>query len=234
MAEELPRPSPRRWPWAVAGTRRPPSRFPAAPQEAVDGCGDRGDTAADHRSPVRVLDRAAGEGRPFPAARRVPGRGLLGAALGSALAVVASLTLVPEGTGWAWGAPLTELRWYLTGLTSPATSLQLVGNLTLLAAPAALAVGLWPALARPGRLAAAALTAGGTVEVLQFLLPLGRVVSPVDALLDATGAVLAGLLVAAADAPRARSHGTARGPGTRPRARLVATPPVEPTSTMYR
>ncbi len=89
----------------MAGARRPPSRFPVAAQEAVGGRGDRGDTAADHRSPALVLDRAAGEGRAVPVARRAPGRGLLGAALGSALAVVASLTLVPEGTGWAWGGP---------------------------------------------------------------------------------------------------------------------------------
>ncbi|MBM7804341.1 hypothetical protein JOD57_000178 [Geodermatophilus bullaregiensis] len=152
--------------------------------------------AADPCSPVLVLDRP-GTARPVPEA---PGRRLLlGAALALALAVVASLTLVPEGSGWAWGAPLTELHWYLTGLASPTTLLQLVGNLLLLAVPAALAVRLWPALAHPARLAVAALAAGGTIEVLQFLLPLGRVVSPVDALLNAAGAVLAGLLVAAAD-----------------------------------
>ena len=66
-----------------------------------------------------------------------------------------------RGPGWAWGAPLTELRWYATGLDSEATVLQLVGNL------------------------------------LQWALPLGRVVSPLDAALNALGAVLAGLLVLA-------------------------------------
>ncbi|MEX5720437.1 VanZ family protein [Geodermatophilus maliterrae] len=119
---------------------------------------------------------------------------------------MAALTLVPEGSGWAWGAPSTEVDWYLTGLTSPATLLQLIGNLVLLAVPAALAVRLWPGMAHPARLAAAALAAGGTIEVLQFLLPLGRVVSPVDALLNAAGAVLAGLLAAAAHRGHVGQH----------------------------
>ncbi|WP_448639530.1 VanZ family protein [Geodermatophilus sp. URMC 63] len=129
-----------------------------------------------------------------------------------ALAAAASLTLVPEGTGWAWGAPLTELRWYLTGLTSPATPLQLVGNLLLIAVPAVLAVRLWPALAHPARLAAAALAAGGTIEVLQFLPPLGRVVSPVDALLNAAGALVTGAVVAATDRDRRRGRRGAATP----------------------
>ncbi|MGR7027366.1 hypothetical protein [Geodermatophilus sp. URMC 62] len=151
------------------------------------------------------------------AAREAAGRRLLlGTTLGLALAVVASLTLAPEGTGWAWGAPLSELRWYLTGLTSPATLLQLVANLLLLAVPAALAVRLWPALAHPARLAVAALAAGGTIEVLQYLLPLGRVVSPVDALLNAAGALVTGAVVAAAD--RTGTDGAAGGvdDGARP------------------
>jgi hypothetical protein len=59
-----------------------------------------------------------------------------------------------------------------------------------------LAVLRWPRLARPGPLVAAALAAAGAIELLQWALPLGRVVSPLDALLNAAGAVLAGLLVA--------------------------------------
>src|SRR4051812_36825779 len=117
-------------------------------------------------------------------------------ALAVSVGVVAALTLAPAGSGWRWGAPLAELRWYATGLGSEETVLQLVGNLGLLTAPAALAVLLWPGLARPTRLAVAALAAGASIEVAQWLLPLGRVVSPLDAVLNATGAVLAGLLVA--------------------------------------
>jgi hypothetical protein len=76
--------------------------------------------------------------------------------------------------------------------------LQLAGNLALLTVPAALAVALWPALASPPRLVALALASGTAIELLQRALPLGRVVSPLDAALNATGAVAAGLLVALA------------------------------------
>jgi hypothetical protein len=116
--------------------------------------------------------------------------------LAGALVVVAALTLTPEGTGWAWGSPATEVRWYATGLDSAATVLQLAGNLGLLVVPAALAVLLWPSLGRPARLVSAALAAGVGVELLQGALSLGRVVSPMDAVLNAAGAVAAGLLVA--------------------------------------
>jgi glycopeptide antibiotics resistance protein len=129
-------------------------------------------------------------------------RARLGAALAAAGVVVAALTLVPAGRGWSWGSPLTELRWYLTGLDSEATMVQLVGNLSLLVVPAALAVLLWPALRRPSLLAIAALATSAAIEVLQWTLPLGRVVSPLDAALNATGAVAAGLLVASAVRPR--------------------------------
>jgi hypothetical protein len=119
----------------------------------------------------------------------------LDAALAAAAAVVALLTLLPTGRGWAWSAPLTEARWYIAGWDSPTAMLQLTGNLALLAPLAAVAVLRWPALASPRRLAAAALAAGIGIELLQWLLPLGRVVSPLDALLDATGALLTGLVV---------------------------------------
>jgi VanZ family protein len=80
--------------------------------------------------------------------------------------------------------------------------MQLVGNLLLLAPLAVLAVLRWPALRAPVLLATAALAAGAAVEVLQWALPLGRVVSPVDALLNAAGAVLGGLLAVAATGHR--------------------------------
>ena len=130
-----------------------------------------------------------------PSTRPVADRRLLAAGLGAALAVVAVLTLLPEGTGSAWGSPAAELRWYLTGLDSPATTRQLVGNLGLLTAPAVPAVLLWPRLGHPPALATAALAAGTAIELLQWALPVGRVVAPLDALLNAVGAVLVGLLV---------------------------------------
>lgn len=113
----------------------------------------------------------------------------------AALLVVAALTLMPVGTGWTWGAPVAELRWYATGLGSESTVVQLVGNLCLLAVPAALVVARWPGAGRPGRLVALAVATATAIELLQWLLPLGRVVSPVDAALNAGGAVVAGLLV---------------------------------------
>ena len=115
-----------------------------------------------------------------------------GAALAAAAALVALVTLLPQGDGWAWGAPLAELHWYATGLSSEATLLQLVGNLFLLAPLAVLAGNRWQALAAPRRLAAVALAVAVGIEVLQWLLPLGRVVSPMDAALNAAGALLAG------------------------------------------
>ena len=118
-----------------------------------------------------------------------PTRRGLDAGLALAAAVVALLTLAPDGRGWEWGAPLSELRWYATGWDSPSAMLQLTGNLALLAPLAALAVLRWPSLVDPARLTAVAVPLAAGIELLQWLLPLGRVVSPLDALLNATGAV---------------------------------------------
>jgi hypothetical protein len=139
------------------------------------------------------------------------GRGGLHAALLAGLAAVGAVTLLPTGSGWAWGAPLTELRWYASGLDSGATLLQLTGNLALLVVPAALAVLAWPGLGRPLPLALAAVSTGAAIEVLQWALPLGRVVSPVDAALNALGAVAAGLAVTAVRNCSPRSRCTATG-----------------------
>jgi hypothetical protein len=123
-------------------------------------------------------------------------RNALDAVLLLALGLVAVLTLTPAGgSGWAWGEPLTELRRYATGLNSGTTLLQLLGNLLLLAPLAALTVLRRPALGTPLRLGALAAAAGGGIELLQWALPLGRVVSPVDAALNAAGALAAGLMV---------------------------------------
>jgi hypothetical protein len=89
-----------------------------------------------------------------------------------------------------------ELRWHLTGLDSTATMMQLIGNLALLAVPSAPAVQRWPALGRLPRLAGASLAMGTGIEVLQWALPLGRVVFPIDAVLNATRAVATGWAVA--------------------------------------
>lgn len=127
--------------------------------------------------------------------------------LAASLALVALLTLTPEGRGWAWGSPVAELRWYLTGLDSSATVLQLAGNLALLTVPAALAVLAWPALGRLPLLTTVSLAAGAGIELLQWALPLGRVVSPLDAALNATGAIAVGLVVASLTRMTARATG---------------------------
>ena len=119
-------------------------------------------------------------------------RAVLSSLLGAALVTVAVLTLTPAGTGWAWGSPLQELRWYASGLDSEATVVQLMGNLGLLVVPAALVVALWPETRRLDRLTGMALAAATAIELLQWALPLGRVVSPLDAVLNAVGAVAAG------------------------------------------
>jgi hypothetical protein len=126
--------------------------------------------------------------------RLVPAVALVGAVL---LVVLATLTPAGPGGGWSWGAPAVELRWYLDGLDDAGTLTQLLGNLALLVPPAVLAVLRWPSLRRPGRLLAAAFTVACSIEALQWWLPLDRVVSPLDALLNTTGAVLAGLVTAA-------------------------------------
>jgi hypothetical protein len=133
-----------------------------------------------------------------------------------AFAVVAALTLLPAGSGgWEWGSPVVEARWYLGGLDSRTTVLQLLGNLLLLAPLAAVAVLRWPVLRRPAVLAPAAVAAGAAIETLQWALPLGRVVSPLDALLNATGAVVVGLLVGGLSGAVARHHGLSTGVGRR-------------------
>ena len=133
------------------------------------------------------------------------------------LAAALQVTLAPVGRGWAWGSPSAELHWYVTGLDSAATRLQLLGNLGLLATPA-VAVGLlWPRAARGPVLAVLAGAAAASIELLQWVLPLGRVVSPLDAALNALGAVAAGALAAALH-PAARAGlrpgaaGSAAGP----------------------
>src|SRR4051794_13038812 len=123
---------------------------------------------------------------PRPLSASAPGRqtprgGRWALAMAASVAAVVLITLTPRGSGWAWGSPVDEARWYLTGLDSPATMLQLAGNLLLLVVPFGLAAGRWAALGRLRLLAAVSLAAGSTIEFLQWALPLGRVVSPLDA-----------------------------------------------------
>ena len=122
---------------------------------------------------------------------RLPLRAQLVVVLAAGAAGAAALTLTDVDRGWGWGSPSTELRWYVDGLGSPSTRLQLVGNVVLLAPATCAAVLLWPQTARPDVLVRAGVAAGTGTELLQWWLPLGRVVSPLDSVLDAAGVVLA-------------------------------------------
>jgi hypothetical protein len=139
------------------------------------------------------MHRLDGGGMSAPSVHRV-----LETALAGSLVLVALLTLGPTGAGgWAWGDPATELHWYAGAVHSAAVATQLLGNLALLVPSSVLVVLRWSSLRRPARLLPAALATGATIELLQWALPLGRVVSPVDALLNAAGAAVAGLLAVA-------------------------------------
>jgi hypothetical protein len=186
----------------VRALRRPvhapstsPHRECSVASRFLAGSAAHAEAMAGH-SRQAVLDPASGREadnrHPHAAARLA----LLTIGLLISLAVVALLTLTPEGQGWAWGSPTAEARWYLTGLDSTATTLQLAGNLALLAVPAALAVLRRPQLGRLPLLAGLSLAVGTGIEVLQWALPLGRVVSPLDAVLNATGAIVGGRLAA--------------------------------------
>jgi VanZ family protein len=71
---------------------------------------------------------------------------------------------------------------------------QLVGNLLFLAAFGFVAPIRWRALASPGRLLAAGVAVSAAIEITQYVLDVGRVSSVDDVLLNATGALLAGLV----------------------------------------
>ena len=109
--------------------------------------------------------------------------------------LVATVTLTPVGIGWAWADPVDELRWYLADPTAPSVLTQWGGNVLLLVVPAACAVHVWPQLGRPGTAMAVAATSASAIELAQWLLPLGRVVSPLDAVLNTAGAVAAAMTV---------------------------------------
>src|SRR4051794_41924057 len=106
---------------------------------------------------------ARGGGRPCTG-RRARGAWALGMA--TSLVAVALITLTPQGSGWAWGSPLDEARWYLTGLDSTATIEQLAGNLLLVIVSSGLTSAHWPALNHPSALASVTLAAYSTIAVV--------------------------------------------------------------------
>lgn len=146
-----------------------------------------------------------------------PRRRAASAALVAALTATAVLTLSPTGVGWTWAPPVDELRWYAAGLGRPGTLLQLLGNLLLLV-PAALAASrLRPGPAHVPALVASAAGVAVGVEVLQLVTAVGRVVSPVDALLNTVGAAVAVVVAAAVTSPPRRRRAGGGPAGYPPR-----------------
>ena len=86
--------------------------------------------------------------------------------------------------------PLHELGWYLNGDLG-SVAVQFFGNLAVFAAFGAAAPVRW--VLRLPVVALLAAAGSATVEVLQFLLDMGRVASVDDVLLNTVGAVLAAL-----------------------------------------
>ncbi|ROP26973.1 VanZ family protein [Pseudokineococcus lusitanus] len=151
---------------------------------------------------------AAGTSAPASSGRRRAAT----SALVAALAATAVLTLSPTGAGWTWAPPVEELRWYAAGLGRPGTLVQLLGNLLLLV-PAALAASrLRPGPAHVPALVASAAGVAVAVEVLQLVTAAGRVVSPVDALLNTAGAAAAVVVAAAVTVPSRRRRAPGDGP----------------------
>ncbi|MEV6374132.1 VanZ family protein [Micromonospora musae] len=119
---------------------------------------------------------------------------------------VAEVGAVAGTVPWVWmiltpraaprevdAVPLHDLLDLLTG--SPTTAVvQVVGNLLVFAALGFFAPVRLTVLAGPGRLFLLGAAGSVLVELLQYALDLGRVSSVDDVLLNATGAVLAGLL----------------------------------------
>jgi hypothetical protein len=89
--------------------------------------------------------------------------------------------------------PFSDLADQVRYLTPPEITVQTVGNLLVFAALGFLAPVRLPALARPGRLLALGAVCSALVEGLQYVLDIGRVTSVDDVLINAVGALLAGL-----------------------------------------
>ncbi|TDC39881.1 VanZ family protein [Micromonospora sp. 15K316] len=119
---------------------------------------------------------------------------------------VAEVGAVAGTVPWVWmiltpraapravdAVPLHDLVDLLTGAPTTAV-VQVVGNLLVFAALGFFAPVRLAGLAGPGRLFLLGAAGSVLVEVLQYALDLGRVSSVDDVLLNAAGAVLAGLL----------------------------------------
>ncbi|MBN6050891.1 VanZ family protein, partial [Nonomuraea sp. RK-328] len=101
--------------------------------------------------------------------------------------------------------PFTDLV-TLVGASPGEVLTQVGGNLLVFAALGALLPVRGPRFASPARVAAVAAAASVTVEVLQYVLRLGRYSSVDDVLLNTAGAVLAALVTRRWWAPRIKAR----------------------------
>lgn len=105
--------------------------------------------------------------------------------------LVMAFTPQPAPSAVEW-VPMTDLAAQAAGPPGVLFA-QVVGNLLVLAAFGAFAPVRWRFLAHLGRLCVAAVAGSVAIEWTQYALDVGRVSSIDDVLLNATGALLAGL-----------------------------------------
>lgn len=87
--------------------------------------------------------------------------------------------------------PFSEVPWYLYHLDPLDSLVQIVGNLFVFAAFGAAAPVRWRL--RVGTVAAMAAAGSASIEILQYVLDIGRTTAADDVLLNTAGAVLAAL-----------------------------------------
>jgi len=104
--------------------------------------------------------------------------------------------------------PLVDLADQITLMSPGAAFAQIAGNLLVFSALGAMLPVRSPRFASLRAVAAVAATASLTVEVLQYVLRLGRVSSVDDVILNTAGAVLAALVTRRWWARRTDTHGS--------------------------
>ncbi|GII34817.1 VanZ family protein [Planotetraspora mira] len=133
---------------------------------------------------------------------------------------IADVAVVAGTAPWIWMiltpgtlqlvhlVPLVDLADQITLMSPGAAFAQIAGNLLVFSALGAMLPVRSPRFASLRAVAAVAATASLTVEVLQYVLRLGRVSSVDDVILNTAGAVLAALVTRRWWARRTDTHGS--------------------------
>ena len=106
--------------------------------------------------------------------------------LGASILSVLLLTLLPSIDA----GRSTELIPFHRGFRRSATNAEMAANMVLFVPLGAFAPARWPVLDGWGRVLLGALAFSGTIEILQFVLALGRQASTTDVILNVAGAAL--------------------------------------------